>query len=308
MTRHGSVLIVVTAITSLFLSVCLVFIARMRSDAEESLLIRQEAQARIMLNAALHYIQETSRLGWDDPRTPEHEEAYGWIDIRDGQPGPRGARGEPLALTADGAPITDAFPVPGFAARCPMHVFERTPFALALTYAYNPAPRDAMLSWAKLVSQERPDPQPATRTWGEFARGDKRIRASSAGQTWFRVYRHADDPATPQDERATFTITCGAGATGGHRDWDEVVRDGATGEFGGDPALFALLRSQERLLFYRAEWTSAVGGSGSVAKVSDSFQQMPLNSTSEGWWAVRSFVGSFLYVERLPGIPAGNAW
>jgi hypothetical protein len=306
--RHGSTLIVVAGISALFLSLSLVFLSRMRTDAEESRQMQQEAQARIMLNAALHYIQETSRLGWDDPTTPEHEEAFGWLDIRDGRPGPRGADGRWLARDREGRDIVSAFPAPGYAARCPMHVWERPPFALSQAFTYNPAPRDPSMSWARLVSMERPDPMPAVTTWGDFARGDERIRRTSLDLAWFRVFRHQDDPATPQDERATFTITCGAGATAGFRDWAEVMAEGAGSQFGGDPAFFLDLRQQERLLFFRAEWTSAVGGSGSVAKEADSFRQVPVNGTAEGWWAVRGFVGSFLYIERLDQEPLGGAW
>jgi hypothetical protein len=193
--RLGSVLIVVVGLSALFLSLSLMFIARMQGEAQESQMMQQEAQARIMLNAGLHYVQETSRLGWDDPATPEHEEAFGWIDVRDGQPGPRGFIGQDLA------PVTNRFPAPGFAARCPMFVLERPPFALRTTFAYNPAPRDATKSWAELVSMKEPDPQPAAQTWDDFARGDARIRRTSLGMAWFRVYRHRDDPATRHECR-----------------------------------------------------------------------------------------------------------
>ena len=55
-----------------------------------------QTQARVMLGGALSYIGETARLGWDDPATPEHEEAYGWIDVRDGSVGPRDHTGRAL--------------------------------------------------------------------------------------------------------------------------------------------------------------------------------------------------------------------
>ncbi len=307
--RRGSTLIVVAGISALFLSLSLVFITRMRSDAAESQMVQQEAQARLMLNAALHYIQESSRLGWDDPDTPEHEEAFGWVDIRNGKTGPRSALDRDLAIDDEThAPLTAHFPVPGFSARCPMFMLERPPYALRTAYAYNPAPRDATPGWAELVSMAKPDPQPAASTWSDFAAGDPRPRMESLDLSWFRAYRHVDDPGTPQDERATFTITCGAGATHGFRDWDEVVQERATAEFGNDPSLFYALRNQERLLFYRAEWTSAVGGSSAVARASDSYDQVPVNGTGEGWWSVRGFVGSFLYIERLDHQPQGNAW
>ena len=63
--RHGTILILVAAISALLATLCLVFLARMRSDTEETGVVMQLAQAKIMLAAACNYVQETSRLGWD---------------------------------------------------------------------------------------------------------------------------------------------------------------------------------------------------------------------------------------------------
>jgi hypothetical protein len=298
--RGGSVLIVVAGISALFLVLSLGFLARMRSDAEESQRVQQEAQARLMLNAGLHYIQEASRLGWDDPATPEHEEAYGWVDTRDGLPGPRARDGRELAPLAG-----SIFPAPGSAARCPMFVMQRPPFAVRQTFAYNPAPQDPARSWAELVSYENPDPQPAVTTWSDFRDGVRTARANSASMAWFRVYRELDDPATPQDEHlATFIITCGAGGTLGFKDPDDVDRAGAWDSFNNDREYFHQLRVQERVLHYRVEWNPAVGGSSAVATAGDSYNQVPVNDPNTGWWSVRGFVGSFLYIQRLDATPS----
>lgn len=296
--RHGSVLIVVAGISALFLALSLGFLAQMRNDAEESTRVQQEAQARLMLNAGLHYIQESSRLGWG-------EEAYGWVDVRDGLPGPRARDGHALAS------VTGAFfPAPGKAARCPMYVMKRPPFAVRQTYAYNPAPQNAALPWADLVSYANPDPQPVAATWGEFHTGQTGARANSADMAWFRVYRELDDPATPQqDERlSTFIITCGAGGTQGFRDQVEIGLEGAWALFNNDPEFFKQLRAQERVLHFRVEWSPAVGGSAAVATADDSYNQVPINDPNTGWWSVRGFVGSFLYIQRLDQTPAAGKW
>ncbi len=126
--RSGTVLIFVAGLSALLASMCLVFLTRMRNDGEESQLVLQMAQAKILLAAACNYVQETSRLGWDanypyygqppahpvgtssvvsvpngtgvlslagavvaapNPATlPAHQETFGWIDVRDGSIGP----------------------------------------------------------------------------------------------------------------------------------------------------------------------------------------------------------------------------
>src|SRR5476651_1933059 len=84
--RRGAVLILVAGVAGLMVALSVAFLTRMRSDAEENMLIVREAQARIMLTAACSYIQEASRLGYDQGN---HEEAYGWIDVRNGKLGPK---------------------------------------------------------------------------------------------------------------------------------------------------------------------------------------------------------------------------
>src|SRR4051812_49619291 len=110
--RRGSILIVVSGLSAILAVLAFGFLTRMRMDGEESSAMVAETQARIMLYAALSYVQEGSRLGWDDPATPEHEEAYGWVDVRDGRVGPCGRHGEPLGTAGGG------FPAVGTAARC----------------------------------------------------------------------------------------------------------------------------------------------------------------------------------------------
>jgi hypothetical protein len=107
--RVGSTLIIVAGLASLLLLVSVTFLQRIRADGEESALVVRDAQARIMLVAALQYLQETSRLGWRKNTGTETApvyvsdaegggdggpgyECYGWTDVRDGSIGPRGPR------------------------------------------------------------------------------------------------------------------------------------------------------------------------------------------------------------------------
>ncbi len=115
MNRRGAVFLIVVGMCSLLLSLSIAFLVAMRRDGEESRLFNQGIQARAMVLAALQYLQEGSRIGWDRPETPECEEAFGWIDVRDGSPGPRDRSGLPLFDAGAG------FPAIGGVARCAMH-------------------------------------------------------------------------------------------------------------------------------------------------------------------------------------------
>ncbi len=172
--RRGAVLILVAGIAALLISISLAFLTRMRSDAEETVLTMRETQARLMLSAACNYILEASRLGWETPPPPglvppdappsAHQEAFGWIDVRDGKVGPRLANEEALPTTPE-RPLGDSVHFPfyhGF--RFPMYVRERPPYAIRLDAVYNPIAAsgpDEGLPW--LIN---PDPQPlASNRW-----------------------------------------------------------------------------------------------------------------------------------------------
>lgn len=326
MSRRGTLLIVVAGISALLMSMALVHLVSMRSDMEESNLLVQEAQARLVLIAALQYIQESSRLGWDNPATPEHEEAFGWTDVRDGSAGPKDRNGNPLYQVGSGK-----FPdIGGTAARFPLYVMERPPFALSEKFTYNPLPLEPTKTWAQLINYTTPDPQPAAETWGEFSRGRPQPRQESLGRSWMRIYRErnpAPDPSgqpRPPVEPATFTITCGAGPTDGFRTYDEAVAAGQAGMFNNDRQYFNLLRSQEAILWFRAQWTSAVGGSGMGIRIKSGFFELPeINKESyykagsydvyagrgaagsdHHWWVNRNPIGSILWIERVPQEPA----
>nr|MBA3846739.1 hypothetical protein [Planctomycetota bacterium] len=159
--RSGAVLIVISGISAIVATLALGFLVRARDDADEGRALVAETQSRLMLYAALQYVQEGARLGWDDPGTDEHEEGYGWIDIRDGRFGPCGRLGQPLFQPG-------AFPALGTVARCPLTLLDRPPFAVSMELA-NPMVLDASLPWNQILGRTRPDPMPAINDPAKFA-------------------------------------------------------------------------------------------------------------------------------------------
>ena len=193
--RSGTILIIVAGISALLASLALTFLARNRSDAQETAATLQDVQARIMLVAGMNYIQECSRIGWDRyPRTvgepfvsdhptqlndtypwsgvaddtpvPIHEETFGWIDVRDGSIGPltqeRRRVWDPAITYSDGTadtPTRPRWPAVGGIARCPMHVWKRTRYATRLTASYNPIPTRDTEPGYLMPYLLRPDPQ-----------------------------------------------------------------------------------------------------------------------------------------------------
>jgi len=340
--RRGTIIIIVAGICALLAGLAIAFLGRMRSDAEESALLMREAQSRVMLNAGLTYVQEASRLGWGlrSSGTLESRESFGWIDVRDGGVGPRDIRGQRMLSPDPGAAANDAithpdgdgpagswFPVVGgHAARCPMYVMQRPPFAISQKFALNPMRPDAdcTQNYAALIRFSVADPQPAVTLAGDvdpnglanFNNGDQQPRSASLDLAWFRVYRmtradcqaHRDlqGRAAPIAwSPAIFTITCGAGATAGYRSWAEVTADQAQGRFTDDPSFFAQLQAQETRLFFIAEWSPVAGGNVGEHYVDD----MPADESRKARWngdyRTHSYNhgGSFRWIERLVGEP-----
>ena len=322
--RQGTILILVAGICALMAALALVFLTRMRSDMNESNLVLQHAQAKIMLAAACNYVQETSRIGWDrypstlvDPITELniHEEAFGWIDVRDGSVGPKNKAGVLLGSTDDGV-----WPTIGSHVRCPMHALKRPPFSTRMDVGFNlfetsnPGSPDYCFPLLK-----NPDPQPLpldinkwSRSGGpgsvtsggydEFAQGEKTALVESAGKSWFRVFR---------DGPGTFIITCGAGGTLGYKDWVEVSANDKLNYFGNDPGLFTTLQSSEMRLHYRIEWTAAVTETTyhnlqhEIGQDTEHYETWPPNSghtwstnrRTQTW--MKNPVGTIRWIQRL---------
>lgn len=260
--RQGTVLIIVAGLSALLASMALAFLARQRSTLQETTWFEQDIQSRIMLVAACNYIAETARLGYDITAGPDHIEAFGWIDVRDGSVGPN-TRG---TLATDVVPLHDelnlverwglgprnrpAWPAQKSVARCPMHVLERPPFAISLAATPNAIQTDESHADFGRPYLRTPDPTPLMNDRTAYMTADRRIRSESAHRAWFRVYREGP---------AVFIITCGAGGTQGYRDWDEVVGAGpdVMAEF-GEQSYFEVMRTQETRLWYRVEWSPAI--------------------------------------------------
>lgn len=85
--RHGGVvLIMVIACIALLAFLVTGFIARMKQDSLISEDTLRLSRNRLLLQAAMHYIQESSRLGYailaSDGTTSSPREAFGWVDTR----------------------------------------------------------------------------------------------------------------------------------------------------------------------------------------------------------------------------------
>lgn len=352
--RQGTVLIMVAGLSALLASLALAFLARNRADAEESRLMVQEVQARLMLSAACNYIQECSRIGWDrywepgntsqptainDPFPGStvspapvriHEETFGWLDVRDGNIGPKTQEGR-VCFDANTMVFTDAqgvqrpgWPAPNSVVRCPMHVWTVPRWATTLKVCYNPINTDSANQvdgdylWPYL---RYPDPEPhgSKREYGQYptatARaeafgrhrdGQKQARQHTVGKSWFRILR---------DGPTTFLVTCGAGGSLGHRSWTEVVQQGDAVLFNNDPSLFEVMRSQEVRLWYRVEWSAS---STELTyhwdfhhrfSNTDTYMQWPMNA-SHAWMGGcrspsndRNFGGSIRWLQRLRSEP-----
>lgn len=271
--RRGAVLIITVGLLALIATLFLAFVARVRLEGAAAQQVSRRCQASIMLVAACTYIQETSRLGWEVDAA--HREAFGWVDVRSGQVGPLVNLGHeaprpvfPVAAggaadgsdvlrvdtDGDGVPDRPQWPAVGSFCRAPMHRWTRPPWAISTDVAPNAVETDPLSPRFGHPLLNRPDPLPLAADWAGFRGGDARPEPLSQGRAWFRLYR---------DGPATFIVTVGAGATEGFRSWGEVVAAHATGRFGGDASdssWFDLLRDEELRLWYRVEWSPAVGG------------------------------------------------
>ncbi len=366
--RQGAILIIVAGMSALLAAMALTFLVRMRSDVEESLLSLQEAQARIMLAAGCNYIQECSRIGWDrypnasggtnagvgtsypaatDANDPfpgaspaagavnVHEEAFGWVDIRDGSSGPTTQEGricyDPtltgVVWWADNPHLRPAWPAPTSVVRCPMYVWQRPPCATQLTAAYNPIISDPTQSANPAYLYpflSNPDPQPqVSNGWSagsptvsttlyddgaqgasgtDFIHGDHTPRSQTMGKSWFRVLREGP---------ATFLITVGAGGTMGFRTYAEAQNQGYADLFNDDANFFDDLRNSELRLWYRVEWSAAVTdvtyhwNLHHTLGAQDNYTQWPQNASHSWTYGCRSsgfdrnMGGTFRWIERL---------
>lgn len=155
MSRVGSVLIIVVGLAMLILSLSLSYVMVVRSDIDEVRALSRDVQARAMLNAALCYIAEGSRIGWS---TVHHQdwstlpngyasETLGWNDIRNGAVGPipyrvwtaSGAEDAPQEVGGGDSPhrigrATGRWPDLGSTVRQSLYAWQRPPYAIQLEH------------------------------------------------------------------------------------------------------------------------------------------------------------------------------
>jgi len=308
--RGGSILILVAGLTAMLAVLATTFLVRMRQDAEESNLVVQAGQCRLMLHAGMQFIQEASRVGYATSGN-RSVEGWGWIDVRDGAVGPRGNNREILR-------IAGRVPAPGtLVVRAPMFMHKLPPFAVVPHMYPNQIPSnddpavdpnfDRTFGIPVLA---RPDPAPAlpavfsthdpasAAQRSAWETGDATPDTRSLGLSWFRVYREdgseAGRPAAAGGRAAdgtvagTFIITVGAGGTQGFQDWAEVVREGETATFGEDPGTFDVLLAAELRQWFRVAWSGSVGGAENRA----------FNPLDPGGFAPDSFDNA--YHARIP--------
>ncbi len=137
--RQGTILILVAGLAGLLLSVVTAILISQRSGSAEAEFAQREAQARIMLSAAVSYIQESSRIGWGG-------ESFGWNDVRATSGStfakkPVGEHGAPGPLTAAQEDLTalyTGYPLPGTSTRGEAFCWERPPGAISERFTPNP--------------------------------------------------------------------------------------------------------------------------------------------------------------------------
>jgi hypothetical protein len=327
-TRNGTVLIIVAGITALLAALALTFLVRMRSDVYASQATVLKTQAHIMMVAGCNFIMERSRLGWDPPiilpalRPAFHREAFGWIDVRDGQPGPKDESNTRIGLLdqATGTVTWDDWVNLELsdslrpAQICEMYVQMQPPYAVSPKVAPNPIIPTGLFAFKPFALY--PDPAPFKSSYdpndikdlSDYVKGDPRMDIARKVPSWFRVWR-----ATAN----TFVITAGAGESGGYKDWDEVPATVKSTRFGGDKALFSLYLEQEFRLYYLVEWSPYVASSDyqnlqneyHVATPTDlaldTYLQRSINVSQESRSQGRmvNHVGTIRSIQRLTNVP-----
>ena len=311
--RNGTILIIVAGISALLAAMALTFLVRMRSDVQESSNTVREAQAHIMMVAACNFVMEKARLGWSPKPISGglltvRREAFGWIDVRTGKPGPLDENGNKLGLETAGTwdkwvdlNLTDAERP---AKRCPMYVMMRPPYAVSPRVAVNPIAISGPEMFMPYVAKADPQKYDNLMTPAQYINGDQRIDSGRHIPSWFRVWR-----AGP----ASFVITCGVGDTQGFRNWGEVVSAGQQDFFaGGGESLFAVYQAQEIRLQYLIEWSAHVASSEYALlenefepKQAGSYLHRPINLSQDDRSQGKQVnpVGTISFIQRLINEP-----
>lgn len=158
--RQGTVILIVVGMAAILLTVFMVILRQVRAEALEGQTVEAEAQARMMLPAALSFICEAARLG-----NTFDGEGHGWTDVRPRAPGDAGRIGPLGPRQADGTLPTlvtnhgnlgggaNSWPEPGSRYRGDCYVWTRPPSAVRPTAAPNPV----QVPWEWLQQYETAD-------------------------------------------------------------------------------------------------------------------------------------------------------
>ncbi|MBA3684593.1 MAG: hypothetical protein H0W72_05060 [Planctomycetes bacterium] len=188
----------------------------------------------------------------------------------------------------------------------------------------------------RVGSYDRPDPAAVVDPRVDplaFRAGDAKPRPGTSNLAWFRVYREsagdhdgdrvpyydvldlnagrgadwngAADIAYPPNA-SVFVVTCGAGASLGFRDWDEVLASDAGGTFLDDSAYFAEIRGAETVLWYRIEWSAQTGDYGPKGRRMNWSTPFDGSPIWDQIFSMPSQGGSIRWVQRLDREPP--AW
>jgi hypothetical protein len=289
--RRGAVLIITAALCALMMVSTFAFLLVMRQDAQATGVAMRHTQNRILLMAACNYVLEAGRIGWG-------QECFGWVDVRDGEVGPKPLIGRDLSGPGSRFPI-------GRPQRFPLYCWRRPPFAIS---PRDPNPIDAAvkddgtpenLSTFGQPFLTKPDPTAAegVASYADWKAGDARARTGTLGMGWFRLLR---------DGPATFVITCGSGGTFGYKDWAEIPITERENLFGNSEAQFDQTLAAEVRTWYRIEWSPAVTIQMSPALAeTDPYIWFPTDTT-DGWEDFQSIqpgrdnvCGTIQWVQRL---------
>lgn len=337
--RSGTILIIVAGISGLLASLALAFLARLQANNAGGLEVMQQAQIRLTLVAACSYIQEASRIGWEHPDYTGryHLEASGWIDVRDGAPGPkyrssseslammRNASGRPEVpetpyATQEGVLGTAMFPI-GIPRRFPLYRMQRPPFAIQNRACYNPVIADpGDPDYTSLRAYKRyPDPLPAidngwrpspsqpgrmethvaSSGYGIWRKGDQAPCGHTCAKAWFRLLR---EPAG-----SVFLVTVGSGGTMGWRTWEEAVADDAAMARGcfGHAVNFRAAQAEEVRQWYRLEWSPYVAATDhhllqQHESTIDTYRTWtPNGGRDQGQFFTHNMGGTIQWIQRL---------
>ncbi|MDA3963067.1 MAG: hypothetical protein PF961_19960 [Planctomycetota bacterium] len=261
-TRRGAILILVVGISVLILGVTVSFVSLVRSEARTSTTIIDDIQARAMLDAALCYVAETSRIGWgtvDLRQTTAASgvlwtETMGWNDVRNGRPGPfplrlRHTSGtieeDPQELAVSAMPTAlkalhgTEWPAMGSVMRADCHVLTRSPFAVSAapgnthdaTYTGDTQRRSVVHTnkhgaWQRSALAET--------TFAALPNPDPAPAVLPSSATWKTDWRQGDDtPRATSARRAWFRVhretaaqhdgTAGNYSANGLTDWYDTI-------------------------------------------------------------------------------------